>query len=137
MAAVVGLIHAYLIWSSDILLLYAIMGLLLYPLRKLSPKALLIMAGILMVIVVGDEVGHYLRVRKLHHEYEMVEAYEKSGQKLRRDQEQTKRNSECAVTGFSPSAEDLKEETESHLDGYRKLLGFRVKAVYACHSNPI
>ena len=32
-----GLIHGYLIWSGDILYVYAMCGLVLYPLRKLSP----------------------------------------------------------------------------------------------------
>ena len=36
-----GMIHAYLIWFGDILFPYAMMGLLLFPLRKLSARALL------------------------------------------------------------------------------------------------
>ena len=36
-----GLIHGYFIWGGDILFPYAMMGLLLYPLRKLSARALL------------------------------------------------------------------------------------------------
>ena len=34
-----GLLHAYLIWSGDILYAYGVVGLLLFPLRKLSAKA--------------------------------------------------------------------------------------------------
>ena len=39
---VFGLLHAYLIWSGDILVSYAICGLLVYPLRKLQWKPLLV-----------------------------------------------------------------------------------------------
>ena len=38
---VFGLIHAYLIWDGDILVLYAICGAVVYPLRKLRPLVLL------------------------------------------------------------------------------------------------
>lgn len=33
-----GIAHAYLLWYGDILYPYALLGLLLYPLRKLSPR---------------------------------------------------------------------------------------------------
>jgi uncharacterized protein len=36
-----GLAHAYLLWDGDILVLYAVCGLLLYPCRTWSPRALL------------------------------------------------------------------------------------------------
>ncbi len=38
---VFGLIHAYLIWDGDILVLYSICGAIVYPLRKLRPMVLL------------------------------------------------------------------------------------------------
>ena len=45
-----GLIHAYLIWWGDILFFYATLGLILYPLRKLSARVLLIIAGIMILL---------------------------------------------------------------------------------------
>jgi uncharacterized protein len=38
---VFGLMHAYLLWSGDILVSYAICGLLVYPFRKMRPARLL------------------------------------------------------------------------------------------------
>jgi uncharacterized protein len=43
-----GLMHAYLLWSGDILVSYAICGLLVYPFRKMAPKRLLVI-GILVL----------------------------------------------------------------------------------------
>ncbi len=40
---VIGLVHAYLIWSGDILVLYAECGLLLYFFRNLAPRTLIIL----------------------------------------------------------------------------------------------
>lgn len=132
-----GMIHAYLIWAGDILFPYAMMGLLLYPLRKLSPKALLITAGIMMICIAGSGLGYHFHLKSLHHEYQLVQADEKAGKKLTKDQEETKKDWEQTVTDFTPSAEDLKKETEAHLGGYFKLLAFRAKTVYRIHSFPI
>lgn len=40
-----GLAHAYLLWYGDILFLYAVCGLLIYPLRRFSPRVLLLMGS--------------------------------------------------------------------------------------------
>ncbi len=45
---VFGLLHAYLLWSGDILVSYAICGLAVYFLRKLPPERLII-AGLIIV----------------------------------------------------------------------------------------
>ena len=46
----IGLIHAHLIWYGDILVAYALCSFIVYPLRKLSPRKLLI-SGLLIVSV--------------------------------------------------------------------------------------
>jgi uncharacterized protein len=48
---VFGLLHAYGLWFGDILSLYAVCGMLLFPFRKLSPMVLIIAA--LVVYAVG------------------------------------------------------------------------------------
>jgi uncharacterized protein len=47
-----GLMHAYLLWSGDILVSYAICGVLVYPLRNLAPKRLLAIG--LAVVALGS-----------------------------------------------------------------------------------
>ena len=39
----IGLIHAYLIWDGDILVLYAECGLFLYLFRNRTPRTLIIL----------------------------------------------------------------------------------------------
>lgn len=46
----IGMIHAYLIWWGDILVAYALCGLLLYPLRRLRPIYLFIAAAVFLLI---------------------------------------------------------------------------------------
>lgn len=49
---VFGLLHAYFFWYGDILTLYAICGMLLYPLRKLRPFTLITIGSLSLVIPV-------------------------------------------------------------------------------------
>ena len=132
-----GLIHAYFIWGGDILFPYAMMGLVLYPLRKLSPRVLLTGAAILVLIMTGEALRYYYHVKNLHVAYLQIQVAEKEGKKLTSAQEEKKTEWEQAVKDFSPSAEDLKTETEAHLGSYFQLFAFRAKDVYRLHSYPI
>ena len=51
---VFGLLHAYLIWDGDILVLYSISGAFVYPLRKLRPLVLLGLG--LLSLAIGSSV---------------------------------------------------------------------------------
>lgn len=46
----IGLCHAYLLWFGDILFFYGLTGLLLFPLRRHGPTALLLMAFVALSI---------------------------------------------------------------------------------------
>lgn len=132
-----GMIHGYLIWHGDILFWYALMGLLLYPLRKLSPRALLITAGILMLALVGNGYRIYVHIKNQHSEYVQIQANEKAGKKLNAEQEDTKKEWEQTVKETFPSSADLTKEMDAHRGSYYKLLLFRADEVYALHSHPI
>ena len=47
---VIGLLHAHLLWSGDILFLYAVCGMLVYPLRRQPPGRLLVLGIALLAI---------------------------------------------------------------------------------------
>jgi uncharacterized protein len=49
----IGLVHAYLFWDGDILVTYALCGLVLYPARKLRPRALIIIGLVILAIGSG------------------------------------------------------------------------------------
>jgi len=66
----IGCVHAYLIWSGDILVLYAECGLLLYFFRNLRPRTLFILGGaallyfvpiLLTITACGDKVKAYFK----------------------------------------------------------------------------
>jgi uncharacterized protein len=53
----IGLVHAYLIWLGDILVLYAQCGLLLYPFRKRKPASLIIVGMCALLVLVPLRLG--------------------------------------------------------------------------------
>ncbi len=58
-----GLFDAYvLLWNGDILIVYAICGALLYPLRRLAPRTLLILSGLIVVLTSAmyGSLGYYM-----------------------------------------------------------------------------
>ena len=53
----IGLVHAYLIWWGDILVLYAECGLFLYFFRNLGPRTLIIVGFVAMMLLVPLILG--------------------------------------------------------------------------------
>jgi uncharacterized protein len=53
-----GLAHAYLLWSGDILFSYGMCGLVVYLLRKLRPRTLLVL-GVLTIAVASGSLAAY------------------------------------------------------------------------------
>ncbi len=53
---VFGLLHAYLLWWGDILFLYGVCGLVVWPLRGLSPRALIIASVLSLAIGAGFQM---------------------------------------------------------------------------------
>lgn len=47
---VIGLLHAHLLWSGDILFLYGVCGMLIYPLRRLPPGRLLALGTAVLLV---------------------------------------------------------------------------------------
>ena len=46
----IGLLHAHLLWSGDILFLYAVCGMLVYPLRRQPPGRLLVLGAATLLV---------------------------------------------------------------------------------------
>jgi uncharacterized protein len=132
-----GILHAYLIWYGDILFCYALCGLLLYPLRRLSPKALLISAGVLFLLNSGFSAIGYFHVRSLQAEYHKVEADEKAGKRLTKEQQDTKKEWTTTAERAFPPADVLQKSYDAHRGSYLKLLIYRAGLVFRFHGKPI
>ena len=55
--AVIGLLHAHLLWQGDILFLYAVCGMAVYPLRRLGPGRLAALGTTLLAVGSAVTIG--------------------------------------------------------------------------------
>lgn len=101
-----GLAHAYLLWAGDILYTYALCGCVLYPLRKVSPRALLLLGLLVLGIGTLIALGLYQNAQQLSSE-EWRQYY----------------------GDFQPSAEEVQKELEAYRGGWRS--EFRARAAAA------
>jgi uncharacterized protein len=77
---VIGLVHAYLIWTGDILVLYAECGLFLYLFRNKRPKTLLILGASALLLMVPIVLGLVWGIDRMKAAAARVEAQTKAGE---------------------------------------------------------
>ncbi|QEH38745.1 hypothetical protein OJF2_73510 [Aquisphaera giovannonii] len=75
----IGLVHSYLIWDGDVLVLYAQCGLFLYPFRRLSARALITIGVIFSLILIPIVLGFGLAIRGLERVTARVDAQVAAG----------------------------------------------------------
>jgi uncharacterized protein len=124
-----GVLHAYFIWFGDILYLYGLIGLALFPLRKAKPSALLI-AGLLLLLVIP--VKSFFEVRsdmKLRERAAAATRLEAAGQQLTEPQKADKKSWEEKEKNFKPDPAKIKEDIERHRGGYWGLFVWRAGLV--------
>jgi uncharacterized protein len=76
----IGLVHAYFIWSGDILVLYGECGLLLYPFRHKTPRTLIVLGVACLLLLVPVFVGLLGAMNYMKATTARVEAQKEAGQ---------------------------------------------------------
>ncbi len=77
----IGLVHSYLIWFGDILVLYAQTGLFLYFFRNMAPKTLIILGISAMLVLVPIVLGFGAAIDYMKAATARVEAQTRAGEK--------------------------------------------------------
>ena len=99
---VFGLIDVYLLlWFGDILFIYACYGMIMFAFQKLSPKALLIGAGICLLLMLARENRDLYQERKTIYRGEVAQAIDTTKVKLTEQQ----KDELGAMTGLKTSSE--------------------------------
>lgn len=78
----IGLIHAYLIWDGDILVPYAICGLVLYPFRKVRPSRLIALGLALVVLAQVPMIGVGAALEYIENRAESTRAAIEAGEEV-------------------------------------------------------
>jgi len=107
---VIGLLHAHLVWSGDILYPYGVVGLLLYPLRKLSARKLIWAGAVILVLHSLWNLGGSFAMQEMQQkggaEWAQIERF------------------------FAPSEKAVEEQIRVHRSGYVDNLLMRTREAY-------
>jgi uncharacterized protein len=114
----IGLAHSYLIWSGDILVMYAQCGLLLYPLRRLSARTLLVLGVAALLVIVPPLQGFVAAMDYARAASARVEAREKVGQQPSTLDRKVKEVWEKVRTNLQPNPERSRRLFERELATY-------------------
>ena len=103
-----GLVHSYVLLApGDILLIYGIAGILLFPFRILSPKRLLVLASILLIAITLANLDDELAEDAIYREAMRVEEVVRQGQAITEEQQQVLDDWQERVTYNWPSKKKM------------------------------
>ncbi|MBY0506413.1 MAG: DUF418 domain-containing protein [Bryobacteraceae bacterium] len=110
----IGLLHAHFIWAGDILYGYGVIGLLLFPLRNLKPKTLIITGLLLIALHSLQNLGAGYGIG------EMAQSAKSARAKAAPTEAEKKAMTEYAALEemFTPSAAQVQKEIAAHRGGW-------------------
>jgi len=132
-----GALHGWLIWAGDILYAYGLFGLLIIPMRNVSPRKLLITAGVALVLLSLAVVGFGFRQRSTRNAAMAARAVEAQGRALTKEQQDEKKEWDEAYNQALPSREKLQEEVDNYRKGYGGVMTQRVLVMRQLNFAPV
>lgn len=131
-----GLADAYLLWLGDILFLYGMCALVLYPFRKMSPRGLITVGTVLLLLNSAFYAIMGAGQRELIEKGQAAEKAATAGQKLTPEQEQAKKSYEAFQKSAHPSKEELEKDAKKWRGSALSVLKARAAFVFMLHSKP-
>jgi uncharacterized protein len=115
---VIGMLHAYLIWYGDILVTYAVCGALLFPMRRLSPRWLVTLGVLVLLVALPIVGGIGLLLDWVSDGAAAGEAAEAAGRAPSDLQRHMQEAWKEVQRYFHPGSEQLAKEIAFHQQGY-------------------
>ena len=132
-----GALHGWLIWAGDILYAYGLFGLLIVPMRNVSPRKLLITAGVALLLLSVAIVGFGFSQRSTRNAAMAARAVEAQGRPLTKEQQDAKKEWDEAYNQALPSREKLQEEVDDYRKGYGGVMTQRVPIMRQLNFAPV
>ena len=132
-----GIVHAYLLWWGEILYPYALLGLLLYPMRRLSVRGLVIMGTGFCVLLTLAMTGEAFRGRELRGEAAAADAAERAGQQLTEEQRDAQHEWRERINAAKPDARELTRVNAAFQGSFVSALKERAGLVAQFHFTPM
>jgi uncharacterized protein len=129
-----GLIHAYFLWEGDILYYYGVAGLMLYPLRKVTARWLVLTGLFILAAHVPQNLLELRAMRHLRANSAIADAAARRGERLTDAQREAQRNWEERRKRLKPTATETAAEIESYRRGYWAILQSRAPNVVRIQS---
>lgn len=113
-----GIIHAYLIlWAGEVLFVYGLFGMFIFPFRKTAPYKLIIIAIVLTLIGVGLQGYQYNKNMENYEKFTLAEKYAK-GDSIPEKIKEGKEAWEETVKGSKPDEKKKQKDVEAMHQGY-------------------
>lgn len=122
-----GMIHSYFIWSGDILYHYGVVGLMLFPFRKASGRALLALGALLLVVPAVQGVYRAQQFQKTKAEGEAAERLEAQKKSLTDEQREARDAWRNLLKERRPDAKEVAKIVADYRGPWIKLFWRRVK----------
>lgn len=115
---VIGLLHGYFIWFGDILFHYALVGMVVFLLRKAAPRTLIVVACAMLPVALLFNFGGSLYMEELQADVAAMEEQLAQGASL--DTEQQRRLEEWREMRpfFAPNDADIAAEVGAYRGSY-------------------
>jgi uncharacterized protein len=130
-----GVVHAYLFWEGDILYSYAVSGLVLYPFRRLSARALIVIGVSVLAVSVPRAAVIALHRQDLRSQTLRANADETAGKMLGDAQKDARAAWAEIEDTFAPGAETLQARRDDYRGGYARLFARRAQLVMYAESS--
>jgi uncharacterized protein len=115
---VIGALHGYFLWFGDILFHYALMGMLIFPLRHRSPRALIIIASILLSIGLVMQFAGGKFMTRLSVKAPEIQLLQDSGETLTEEQEGMLEQWDAMSVFMKPPEQQVEEDVAAYTGSY-------------------
>lgn len=110
----IGALHGYLIWFGDILFSYALIGMLIFPLRKKKPRTLIIVGSLMLPIALLLSFGGGIYVEELQASVAEIEQIQESGAQLSEEQATTLEEWQAMSVFMGPPEDMVRRDQEAY-----------------------
>ncbi|MDZ4799099.1 MAG: DUF418 domain-containing protein [Bryobacteraceae bacterium] len=131
-----GIPHAYLLWLGEILYMYGVCSLILFPFRKMSAKGLLIAGGVFLVMGSAAYIGLSYETKDKIENGRKAIAVEQSGKALTEEQKDQKKEYDDWLKFNKPNKEQLEKDAKEWRGSPLDVIKARAKVVGHFHSIP-
>lgn len=115
---VFGLLHAYFIWFGDILFHYALMGMVVFLLRKASPRTLILVACAMLPVTLLFNFGGSFYMEELQADVAGIEEQQARGATIDADQQRKLDEWREIRPFFAPTEADIAAEVAAYRGSY-------------------